>query len=430
MLQFLLFRSTLIFLSAALTFLTVACGREKENLATQNQQKLVRSQPDAKKSSSKVNSKVDSKLNPSSSATQNSADSQSNLSSDAILEKETKLSYLKQAQGLAQDASDSSYTAVSRDDWQIVVAQYQNAIALLKKVQQQSVDYTMAQITIAEYQDQMKDAIEQARLFQPGNVVASPSKEAISEITEFSLPELIIESKQTSLLNAPKENYPEEQQQLSAGEITSSPARVDPQVLSEKVLTQEPQTQESQTQESHTQETYLDLDNHRGIFVQQELEDKKEPVVFTAPIKRRVGGTPVIEVNFNGNRQFEMIVDTGASGTVITQNMAKSLGIKAVGKAQANTASAKAVEFPIGYVDSMEAAGVEVNQVAVAIAGKELEVGLLGHDFFGNYDLTIKRDVVELRPQSQSQLNSSVSSSKIQSTAPTFSKQPQTEESP
>ena len=82
--------------------------------------------------------------------------------------------------------------------------------------------------------------------------------------------------------------------------------------------------------------------------------------------------------------------------------MAKSLGIKAVGKAQANTASAKAIEFPVGYVDSIEAAGVQVNQVPVAIAGKELEVGLLGHDFFGNYDLTIKRNVVELRPQSQS----------------------------
>ena len=34
--------------------------------------------------------------------------------------------------------------------------------------------------------------------------------------------------------------------------------------------------------------------------------------VFQAKIKRRAGGTPVIDVVFNGNKTFEMIVDTGA----------------------------------------------------------------------------------------------------------------------
>jgi predicted aspartyl protease len=121
--------------------------------------------------------------------------------------------------------------------------------------------------------------------------------------------------------------------------------------------------------------------------------------VFIAPIKRRVGGTPIIEVTFNGTQRFEMILDTGASGTVITQKIATALGVRPVGKTKANTASAKAVEFPIGYLDSMEAGGMKVNQVPVAIAGTELETGLLGHDFFGNYDVTIKRNVVEFRPQ-------------------------------
>ncbi|MHC5830812.1 MAG: retroviral-like aspartic protease family protein, partial [Nostoc sp.] len=47
-----------------------------------------------------------------------------------------------------------------------------------------------------------------------------------------------------------------------------------------------------------------------------------DEAVFTAPIKRRIGGTPIVEVTFNGQQKFEMIVDTGASGTVITQEMA------------------------------------------------------------------------------------------------------------
>ena len=44
--------------------------------------------------------------------------------------------------------------------------------------------------------------------------------------------------------------------------------------------------------------------------------------VFRVPIKRRSGKTPVIDVTFNGNQVFEMILDTGASGTLITQQMA------------------------------------------------------------------------------------------------------------
>ena len=100
-----------------------------------------------------------------------------------------------------------------------------------------------------------------------------------------------------------------------------------------------------------------------------------------------------------------MIVDTGASGTVITQKIAAALGVVTVGKAKANTASAKAVEFPIGYLDSMEVGGMTVNKVPVAIAGTELDTGLLGHDFFGNYDVTIKRNVVEFRPQAYSETN-------------------------
>lgn len=122
--------------------------------------------------------------------------------------------------------------------------------------------------------------------------------------------------------------------------------------------------------------------------------------VFQATIKRRAGGTPVIDVTFNGTQQIEMIVDTGASGTMITQQTAAVLGVVAVAKAKANTASAKAVEFSIGYVSSIEAGGMIIKDVPVAIApSPEVAIGLLGHDFFGNYDVTIKRDVVEFHPR-------------------------------
>ncbi len=122
--------------------------------------------------------------------------------------------------------------------------------------------------------------------------------------------------------------------------------------------------------------------------------------VFQAAIKNRHGGTPVVDVIFNGGQQFEMIVDTGASGTVITQQMAAALGIVPIGRTKANTASDRNVEFAIGNVSSMEVGGAVVNNIPVAIAPTaNLDLGLLGQDFFSNYDVTIKRDVVEFRPR-------------------------------
>ncbi len=123
----------------------------------------------------------------------------------------------------------------------------------------------------------------------------------------------------------------------------------------------------------------------------------QENGVFTAPIVRRSGGTPVVLVTFNGNQTFEMIVDTGASGTVITQPMARLLNVTPVGSTNVATASASNVTFMLGYISSMEVAGAQAQNVLVAIAGPELGTGLLGHDFFGNYDVTVRENVVEFR---------------------------------
>jgi len=122
--------------------------------------------------------------------------------------------------------------------------------------------------------------------------------------------------------------------------------------------------------------------------------------VFRARIKRREGGTPVIDVTFNGRQTFEMIVDTGASGTVITQHMANALGSRTVGTTSVTTASDRNVEVSLTYVDSISVGGATIKGVVVAIGGAALDVGLLGHDFFGDYDITVKRDIVEFRTRS------------------------------
>lgn len=122
--------------------------------------------------------------------------------------------------------------------------------------------------------------------------------------------------------------------------------------------------------------------------------------VFQARIKRRDYGTPVIDVVFNGNQTFEMIVDTGATSTLITPRMAEALRVDPVGKVKVSTASAANIEFPVGYVNSVEVDGAVIKRVLVIVGGPEQEIGLLGHDFFGDYDVTFKRDMVEFRYRS------------------------------
>ncbi|MDO4929490.1 MAG: retropepsin-like aspartic protease, partial [Corynebacterium sp.] len=70
----------------------------------------------------------------------------------------------------------------------------------------------------------------------------------------------------------------------------------------------------------------------------QPAKPRGNPQVFQAKIKRRAGGTPVIDVVFNGNKTFEMILDTGASGTLISQRMATALGVRPVRTVRAGIA--------------------------------------------------------------------------------------------
>ncbi|MBD2246404.1 retropepsin-like aspartic protease [Nostoc sp. FACHB-888] len=116
--------------------------------------------------------------------------------------------------------------------------------------------------------------------------------------------------------------------------------------------------------------------------------------VFRVPVKRRFGGTPVIDVTFNDKKTFEMIVDTGSSGTIITQGMANTLKLQATGTIQAQIADGREVEFPTSKVKSIAAGGVTANNLQVAIAPKA-SIGLLGHDFFGKYDIKILEKEVE-----------------------------------
>ncbi len=123
---------------------------------------------------------------------------------------------------------------------------------------------------------------------------------------------------------------------------------------------------------------------------------KVTPGVFRAPITRRQSGIPVIEVRLNNQETVEMMVDTGASATLLTPRIAEKLGVQPEGVVLANTPSDRRVPFPVGRVRSINAGGAIAKDVVVLIA-PALSTGLLGQNFFNRYDVVIKENVIEFR---------------------------------
>lgn len=110
-----------------------------------------------------------------------------------------------------------------------------------------------------------------------------------------------------------------------------------------------------------------------------------------------MSGVPVIYVTFNRIKSYPMLLDTGASITTITPAMARDLRVRQEGSIRVSTASSRVVNFSTGRVGLIEVGGFGKRNLYVAIANNQLPIGLLGQNFFGEYDVTISRDYVEFR---------------------------------
>ncbi|ESA36621.1 aspartyl protease [Leptolyngbya sp. Heron Island J] len=115
------------------------------------------------------------------------------------------------------------------------------------------------------------------------------------------------------------------------------------------------------------------------------------------PIIERRGGTPVIEVTFNG-RRYPMILDTGASHTHITRSMANELGVQVVGQTSVATASSSQAVVDVGYVNAIQVGGITRDNLPVSI-GDAVPIGLLGNDVYKNFDVILQANTVEFRPR-------------------------------
>jgi predicted aspartyl protease len=118
--------------------------------------------------------------------------------------------------------------------------------------------------------------------------------------------------------------------------------------------------------------------------------------LFTIPIQKKLGGVPLIEVTFNDNHQVPMLLDTGASNTLLTAAVATQLQLQPNGTAQSKTANGTA-NFQVASIDKIRFGAGEIKNVRVAIGQNDLPYGLLGHDVYDGYDITIKESSIEFR---------------------------------
>ncbi|MGF1538389.1 MAG: tetratricopeptide repeat protein [Elainellaceae cyanobacterium] len=133
----------------------------------------------------------------------------------------------------------------------------------------------------------------------------------------------------------------------------------------------------------------------KGV-VQQQAEEKAAEAARTirVPIKYRRGGTPVIDVQLNEQYTFEMIVDTGAGMTVITELMARTINLQRSGWCQVRVADGRLVTLEWGWARSVAVQSASISHVRVAVIPDRGE-GLLGQDFFAAYDVRVLAQEVE-----------------------------------
>lgn len=184
-----------------------------------------------------------------------------------------------------------------------------------------------------------------------------------------------IESSMLPTPNAPKNMYKPSQDKISA-------------------TTPLPQTPSTHSDASFSQEPNQDPDLDADIII---------------PLKK-IGGSLVVQVNLNNERTANLIVDTGASMTVLSTNIALDLGILGTTDNElltVNTAGGS-VQVNMNYLSSLTVGHAQAHHVAVAIHDlpdipEQIE-GLLGMSFLKHFLITLDAEHARLilRPKPSS----------------------------
>jgi predicted aspartyl protease len=134
----------------------------------------------------------------------------------------------------------------------------------------------------------------------------------------------------------------------------------------------------------------VDLLAQRGVY-------SGSPRIIRVPIEGRTGGIPIIAVTLNGQRTFPMMVDTGASLTIITPQMARAIGFRQEGSEKIRVANGDIEEMPRGRISSIRVGDAEMRNFTVLVGSAPL----LGQNFFSEYNVTVAQNFVVFRQRAR-----------------------------
>jgi predicted aspartyl protease len=117
--------------------------------------------------------------------------------------------------------------------------------------------------------------------------------------------------------------------------------------------------------------------------------------VSRVPILARSGGTPIIAVTLDGRKTFPMLVDTGATYTMITPEMARAIGFQPQGKQKIRVASGEVLEVPKGTIDSIQVGEAQTNNATILVGS----VPLLGQNFLSAHNVIMAQNFIVFRPK-------------------------------
>lgn len=129
----------------------------------------------------------------------------------------------------------------------------------------------------------------------------------------------------------------------------------------------------------------------------QDTSEKNKPEPITIPVTK-IGGSMVVQVLLNNSVDAHLIVDTGATMTVISYDLGIELGLLSGSDVSLNTVNTAggSVQVSMTKVGTMQVGAAKASNVAVAIHdlpdGISGVSGLLGMSFLRNFEVTLDAD--------------------------------------
>ena len=113
---------------------------------------------------------------------------------------------------------------------------------------------------------------------------------------------------------------------------------------------------------------------------------------------KRISNSFYVPVNFGDTEEFDFVLDTGASVSMISTQIAEKIRAKSVGTLAISTAGG-IVNVPVVEVEEMGIQGVSVKKMKVTVKDLPLKqaAGLLGMDFFAHFQMQLDTESGDLR---------------------------------